>query len=128
VNNYNPVSLRVTTASVQKIASKIAKDIMAAGYYGWNNPNNKLQNFIDLLLELADALEKNDIKRIKKILENKVGNYGKTILLTKELYDRLMNIIDAIEDALNEHKDDFDGKSFANDIKRLANDIERIYF
>lgn len=42
VNNYNPVSLRVTTASIQKIASKIAKDIMAAGYYGWNNPDNKL--------------------------------------------------------------------------------------
>lgn len=128
VNNYNPVSLRVTTASIQKIASKITKDIMTAGYYSWNNPNDKLQNFIDLLLELVDALEKNDIKRIKKILENKVGNYGQTILLTKELYDRLMNIIDAIEKALNEHKDDFDGKSFANDIKRLAKDIEKIYF
>ena len=79
---------------IAKELVKIAKQLKA-NYYGWDNPTRGIEVFTEFLRELLDALNKNDKKLIKKAL-GKIENYGKAVLLTKDIYNELLSIIESI--------------------------------
>lgn len=105
---------------------KIAKELTAASsLYGWNNPDDKVQIFADLLGDLIDALKEGNVKSIEKALKA-VQNYGKSILLTKKLHYDIISILAEIEEAMKD--EEFDGEKIAKEIEEVIKEIVKTYF